>query len=124
MVPNWQDLNSPDYGTVNKGNDLFIAVCLCSNTPEHLRFHNSWNSLMQVVDKITKTESSLFGSLTVMIENHCTTIRITFNYAFEEGDGGRCSKPLIKQVGDSRLEACYKSVVAFVKWYNNQTKPK
>lgn len=68
------------------------------------KFHSSWDWLMPVVEKIAKVGYSPFI--------------LSDKTAYIEG------KHLSIHTGDSSLEATYKAVVEFIKWYNTLNKTK
>ena len=51
MVPNWELLKKDNYDGEIK-NNLWTAVCLCSEHYLELGYHKSWNKLMTVILKI------------------------------------------------------------------------
>ena len=78
-------------------------------TTYELKYHSSWDWLMPVVEKI---ENDLKDSFNVDIvnNNQCEIVKngskFICGYGFET-------------VYNSKIEAVYYSVVAFIKWYNS-----
>lgn len=70
-------------------------------TGARFNYHNSWGSLMSVVEKIESLD------VTVEIEGHNCMIS-------DIKDGGYYEYV----AHDSKINAVYVSVVAFIKWYN------
>jgi hypothetical protein len=70
-------------------------------TPIEMKFHSDWNWLMEVVEKIE--------SLKVIVE-------IRENVCYIETS----SKNYYSELEDTKLQATYKAVVEFIKWYNQQ----
>lgn len=83
---------------------------------ENLKFHSDWNWLMEVVNKIDKTELSgltfavdiLIGLTQIMCYGECKINGV----AFPSGT------TLIISENKNRKEATYSACVQFVKWYN------
>lgn len=80
---------------------------------ESLRFHTSWDWLMQVVEKIESLETSdSQGFYSVEID----------------ADGVKiyCTSPIDDYIAEVRnstkLEATYQAVLQFIEWYNAQNK--
>ena len=71
---------------------------------EHLNYHASWDWLMPVVDKIERIKNS--DDYEVDIFGNCCDI------------GGR-----FEAIGKTKIEATYKAVIEFIKWYNANKKP-
>lgn len=69
--------------------------------PSNLMFHSDWNWLMEVVEKIEK-----LGVVVEIRENVCYIETSPNNYYSE--------------LEDTKLQATYKAVVEFIKWYNEQ----
>jgi|Laugrespbdmm15sd_2_1035082.scaffolds.fasta_scaffold03849_2 hypothetical protein len=70
--------------------------------PSNLIFHSDWNWLMEVVEKIES-----LGVIVEIRENVCYIETSPNNYYSE--------------LEDTKLQATYKAVVEYIKWYNNQT---
>lgn len=74
-----------------------------------LRYHESWDWLMPVVEKI---ESFIFD------ENNSYNVTIgSTNYCIIQDSNGD-SVEIIKDNGETKLETVYQAVVEFIKWYN------
>ena len=82
-------------------------------------YHSCWNNLMLVVEKIESFQDgedgdSMRGQLyNFRIEQHFVEI-LNGDYA-ELGDS---IDIIIKMNGDSKIDATYKAVVQFIKYYN------
>lgn len=74
---------------------------------KELKYHCSWDALMPVVEKI----ESLGGDVAI----YFNTTLINHTYLDKEIHKGG-----IPQY--NKLKACYKAVVQFIKWYNQNTK--
>lgn len=72
---------------------------------EELKFHSSWNWIMEVVEKIEQ----LTGNF-----------RIVNNIAIIDGndEDGYIKIFDEKITGDNKIDATYKMIVNFIKWYN------
>ena len=84
---------------------------------KNLKFHNDWNWLMEVVEKIENLEfypknSTCIGFDSFGIEinkNRCDITRYgDFTHLLLQGQGG------------TRIEAVYNACVTFIKWYNEK----
>ena len=75
-----------------------------AGTLESMQFHKSWDWLMPIVEKI---DSIIPDDSFVTIEYNRCLITVL--------DGGFD----IDVIGNSRIEATYKAVVEFIKWYNS-----
>lgn len=73
-----------------------------------LKFHKSWDWLMSVVEKIENFNDGL--NLCIIEDETChIETRNGFN---------------IHSVGETKIEATYKAVIAFIEWYNKSIKNK
>jgi hypothetical protein len=70
----------------------------------HLRFFENWNLLMLVVDKIYKIDRYDL----VIRKNHCYI------------NDTETTEMVAGAIEDTTLEAVYKAVLQFIKWYNDQ----
>lgn len=80
---------------------------------EGLKFHNDWNWLIQVVEKIEsqnfENEAKDCISFMVKIINTSCQIIDIFKDRFQ-----------IQTFGNTKIEAVYQAVVVFIEWYNKQ----
>lgn len=79
-------------------------------TEEHLAYHESWDWLMPVVEKIETTEIHGLATASVCIEDTECEIK----------DYGTDSSSFAYEEGDTKIEAVWKACVAFIEWYNTQ----
>lgn len=96
----------------------FYPEFKCSEGIRSNGYFIDWNEIMPVVEKIESTPvqdpSMDEGSTTNMnFQIHKTIAKIY--YPFEN------YKPKFYCAGSSKIEATYKAVVEFIKWYNSQT---
>lgn len=90
--------------------DLPEGMCGFYNGQE-LAYHKDWNQIMPVVEKI---ESIIFNSpapdtyYNVQILGGCYVVIISNN-----GD-----ELIINDLGKSKLECLYMSLISFIKWHN------
>ena len=68
-----------------------------------INYHSDWNWLMEVLDKIEG-----LGVVVEIRENVCYISPFPNNY--------------ISELEQTKLQATYKAVVEFIKWYNNELK--
>lgn len=79
--------------------------------PRNLKYHNSWDWLMPVVDKIENMQQM---GAQAYIDISAFKITASFNYE----QNGRYF------TGNDKIEAVYSAVIQFIKWYNsNPIKP-
>ena len=78
-----------------------------------MKFHSSWEWLMPVVEKIEETEVN--GDYASMIIKQGSCEIEMFEYRKEQKDG---EKLRVFFFQGSKIEATYKAVVEFIKWYN------
>jgi hypothetical protein len=79
------------------------------------KYHSDWNLLMEVVEKIEKTQRSKFSPNTypvVTINSICCNIKYHGNYV----------EIITEIIRPSKIEAVYNACFEFIKWYNQQTK--
>ena len=75
-----------------------------------LLYHHSWDWLMPVVEKIESLNSIC------LIKNHWCNIKTT------DFDSVNIKGFSTLKICDTKIEAVYKAVVEFIKWYNQQNK--
>lgn len=78
------------------------------------KFHNDWNWLMLVVDKIETAETK--DKRTFTIDMHSDSVLI-FEYALTTNE-------VVFTEGEGRFKNLYNACIEFVKWYNNENKSK
>ena len=81
---------------------------------DELKYHEDWNWLMVVVEKIESLE--IFDR---MGRFNINTKNFDENYTSFITDK---DEDFIQCEGDTKIEAVYNAVVEFIKWYNNQNK--
>lgn len=84
--------------------DYYIVPNIGKVNPFLLKFHNDWNWLMMVVDKV---EKSNLGTLEIQSKN---LVIISYNGSTK------------KYYNDTLLLNTYNACVEFVKWYAKQVK--
>lgn len=101
----WEVMKEEDFLGYNypKGRDLSNVVVDVS-----LEYHKSWDWLMPVLEKI---EMMLPEDVNTVIEFAWCNIPVI-------DAGGIESNFDINTEGNTKLEAVYKAVVEFIKWYN------
>ena len=78
--------------STDRGNDI-VSI-------DNLQYQNDWNLLMEVVEKIES-----LGVVVEIRENVCYIETSQGNYTSE--------------LEETKIQATYKAVVEFIKWYNN-----
>ena len=81
---------------------------------DELKYHEDWNWLMVVVEKIESLE--IFDR---MGRFNINTKNFDENYTSFITDK---DEDFIQCEGDTKIEAVYNAVVEFIKWYNNKNK--
>lgn len=83
-------------------------------TTNGLEFHNSWDWLMPVIEKIERSYlcEQEYANQVVILLNTCSIE--PSNYANPIG------QKMIESFGETKLEATYKAVVEFIQWYNEK----
>ena len=81
---------------------------------DELKYHEDWNWLMVVVEKIESLE--IFDR---MGRFNINTKNFDENYTSFITDK---DEYFIQCEGDTKIEAVYNAVLEFIKWYNNQNK--
>ena len=113
MVPNWELLKTGDYDGGIEGIDLFTAAALCAEDYSNFRFHDSFNSLFRVIEKIEDIDGGL--SYWVTLCGHRCTIEEVINIYSDK-------RELIVEYGglnsDSKIQNYWCAVVDFIKYYN------
>jgi hypothetical protein len=85
-----------------------------------LEYHTSWDWLMPVVEKIQDVEI-----VKNRVKRTAANVQIFYKACFieyspDEESGDDNGEFKIQTKGDTKLEAVYKAVVEFIKWYNSQ----
>ena len=105
-----QPYNFPQHGTLRLNGDFKTEFF-----DNQLQFHKNWNWLMEVVEKIEKTE--VVGQVfNIQIDRNKTHIL----YAPANYPNEKWFENLILKEGESKILNCYNAVVEFIKWYNKQ----
>lgn len=118
----------PQHSFINcKYGEYFTEDCF---KPEEMKYHSSWDWLMPVVEKIENISIGRFAKQIKM--DDCAPIDGYFWF--------KTSKDIIRIYanvyywnpeydiegltqnfeGDTKIEATYKAVIEFIKWYNQQ----
>ncbi len=93
--------------TTIEGNNCEILEEQDSCSPDAMKFHTSWEWLMPVVEKIENFhpyQDFIIGGNRAILESY-SSVEELYSGIFD---------------GDSKIEATYKAVIAFIGWYNKQ----
>lgn len=92
-------------------NSILISRFINEKNSFTLNYHNSWNSLMPVVDKINNIQDEEHQFLFFFeITPNCCNV-------FKRGD-----KVVSNEHGATFIEMVYITVVLFIEWYNENHK--
>lgn len=96
-----------DYNPIDNPHGSYptLRLPICGTSENNLRFHESWDWLMPVVEKI---DSLLMDDKFVTVQMNRTLIEMPEHGLTIEG------------LGDSWIEAAYNAVVEFIQWYNKK----
>jgi hypothetical protein len=78
--------------------------------PQEMLFDTDWNWLMVVVEKIENMED----------ENRCSKYNFEMVQTFVEIIDNNNSDTIVEIDKNTKIQATYKAVVEFIKWYNKQ----
>lgn len=88
-----------------------MSVYMDALYQDDLNYHSSWNWLMPVVEKIEALCNTDYDTSVVYIADISCTIEVRINNSLEYS----------KEINsDKKINATFKSVVEFIKWYNEQ----
>lgn len=77
------------------------------------KYHSSWDSLMEVVEKIEEIDfNKNLGYSVTIVQFVCLIKRNSFQKDKQE--------TIIDSPASSKIEAIWRGVIEFIKWYNNQ----
>lgn len=92
---------------------------------ELLKYHNSWDWLMKVVEKIEDTSFSGIKSEYVpytnkpfLVKMHYNSAKITIDNDFKIENSIKDGICFTEFNEDTKIDSCYKAVVEFIMWYN------
>jgi hypothetical protein len=88
-------------------NDCLTSEYHCIS-PDLMKFHKDWNWLMSVVENIESKGFEFF-----IVESRCK-IKHNSDHSIET--------IIDFEIIRTKINATYKAVVEFIKWYNNQSK--
>ena len=101
-----------DWEYFDKGKELLI-------TPIEMKFHNDWNWLMEVVEKIYNLsgENKPYYGITFVMHND------TFQFGLDNQQEKGLNKHISSKKNNlTRIQVVYNACIEFIKWYNNQNK--
>ena len=81
-------------------------------TINDLKYHEDWNWLMRVVEKIENLQD----------ENNCAIYNVQTEQCFVEIIINHTSETIVEVDSNSKIQAVYRACVEFIKWYNEQNK--
>jgi hypothetical protein len=83
-----------------------------------LQYHTSWDWLMPVVEKIEQLYIGEYVAFMVEIKNQSCCIYCHYK---DQQDGVIYRTPYLSR-RENKIEAVYLAIIAFIKWYNTQSK--
>jgi len=87
-------------------------------TSKHLQYHNNWNWIIVVVEKIEAMTSNSGGHWGVYIHSNCCVIQDT------KWHQDHSKWYWAEDYGNTKIEAVWLAVVKWIQWYNNNVKDK
>ena len=81
-------------------------------TINDLKYHEDWNWLMRLVEKIENLQD----------ENNCAIYNVQTEQCFVEIIINHTSETIVEVDSNSKIQAVYRACVEFIKWYNKQNK--
>lgn len=88
---------------------------------EHLQYHNNWNWLMPVVDKIS---NMLVYGVKIEYSRYSDSKVTLYTAMAHDFDWNNTDCHHIQHYGKNVIEITYQAVVEFIKWYNQQKEKK
>lgn len=88
-----------------------------------LAYHKEWNWLMPVVEKIETITAEDFDKKYIQLPVFCFNIEnniSTINMHVQFEMASEIDLPNMYVCGTDKLDAVYKTVVGFIKWYNKE----
>lgn len=85
---------------------------------DELFYHSSWDWLMLVVEKIESIHDEFHGFFGCFISSNCCTIQGT-NMRLDPDQARHVF--FYESYGKTKIEACFRSVVFFIEWFNQQS---
>ena len=76
-----------------------------------LYYHDNWNKLMPIVEKIEKYAKVEIGSYQIIIW-------YKYEQELKSPDGFYCSIPV--NTGEAKIDITWEAIIAFITWYNQQ----
>lgn len=129
MYPEMLDKDKIEKEGIEITGNMFIKSCLFMKDYKRMNYHESWNSLMVVVDKIEKIEIKYKYGIDYYDFHIMPDAVIVYRQLDEDnplilinksdGKGKIENKPYLFE---NKLEAVYNAVVIFIKWYSKQNK--
>ena len=111
-----------DAGRVVPYEIVFNQSCVSDS---EIGFNTAWDWLMPVVEKIEETSFEKIKSDYVPYTKHPLTVSLNYKYAKITVDNDYKLQNIHKEGiifneynEESKIIACYKAVVEFIKWYN------
>lgn len=98
-----------------KVTELFLPEAHITEGNKDLFYHESWNQLMQVVEKI-ETLKAYDGRGEV---NYVVSIEVNQCIISQGGEG-----EIEYEQADTKIAATWEAVVKFIEWYNSENKTK
>lgn len=93
----------------------FMGVPVINDNPQQVirNYHNCWDYLMRVIEKIDTLDWLKGCQYSVIISSHQCVIK-------DDHEEEVISNSQWQKEGDTRLTFSYKAVVEFIKWHNTQ----
>ena len=89
-----------------------------AHTNESLYFHDSWDWLMPVVEKIEQIRDDKYGWFGVHISSNSCCIQSKYLYKAMEGEDVPSYMSDPNAISETKIKSTWYNVVEFIQWYN------
>ena len=105
----------PDYG--GQGSPFYWKPCGFIpkfSLPDEMKFHESWDWLMEVVEKIESLENKRFGVCIDVLD----TMIMDYKVGPDQGERIVVQTDIYPDNGDTKISITHKAVYQFIQWLN------
>lgn len=83
---------------------------------EGFKYHEDWNKLMPVVEKIESIENKRFGVCIDVLD----TMIMDYKVGYDQGEKIVIQTDIYPDNGDTKISITHAAVYQFIQWYNQQ----